>query len=182
MSISIEDLKHQMNAGDKPQLVDVRSPGEYAAGHVPGAINIPMEEVPGRMADLDPNRPIVLVCQSGTRAAITKTALSASLTTRVLQGGTSAWTNAGLPVVRSVPSGWSLERQMRIMAGTLTLTGVVLASFVHPAWMYLSAVIGFGLAGSGITGICPMTGMFARMPWNRGPIHTTSSVATRSNQ
>jgi rhodanese-related sulfurtransferase len=55
-------------------LIDVRSPSEFATGHVPGAINIPMEEVPGRVADLDQDRPVVLVCQSGKRATLTNAA------------------------------------------------------------------------------------------------------------
>jgi rhodanese-related sulfurtransferase len=49
------------------QLVDVRSATEFRAGHIPGAINIPMDEVESRLLDLDANRPIVLICQSGQR-------------------------------------------------------------------------------------------------------------------
>jgi phage shock protein E len=55
---------------DGARLVDVRSPSEYASGHIPGAINIPVNELSDRVAELAPKeKPIVLYCQSGMRSA-----------------------------------------------------------------------------------------------------------------
>ena len=71
----------------------------------------------------------------------------------MIEGGTKAWADAGLPVVRSRQT-ISLERQVRIGAGALVLTGVALGTAVHPAFYLLSAFVGFGLMFAGITGWC----------------------------
>ncbi len=50
------------------QLIDVREPDEFAAGTLPGAVNIPLASLPSRMGELDPQRPVVLLCRSGARS------------------------------------------------------------------------------------------------------------------
>ena len=85
---------------------------------------------------------------------------------RVLEGGTTAWTQAGLPVVRSVKTRWSLERQVRLGAGLLVLVGVVLAFTVSLNWIFLSAFVGLGLTFAGLTDICLMGELLGKMPWN----------------
>lgn len=58
-------------------LVDVRTPQEFAAGHVPGAINVPLQELGERLHELgDQSRPIVVYCRSGARSATAKAILS----------------------------------------------------------------------------------------------------------
>jgi rhodanese-related sulfurtransferase len=81
-------------------------------------------------------------------------------------GGTVAWEQAGLPVKRGKKA-ISLERQVRIAAGFLTLLGAVLGFFVHPYFIGLSAFIGAGLMFAGITDTCGMGMMLAKMPWNQ---------------
>jgi hypothetical protein len=61
----------------------------------------------------------------------------------------------------------SLERQVRIAAGLLVLAGVVLGTWVHPAFYGLSAFVGAGLTFAGITDWCGMGLLLARMPWNQ---------------
>ena len=68
-SISISQLQNQSSA--EALRVDVRSGSEFASGHIPEAVNIPMEEIEGRLDDLNPQVPIVLICQWGTRARVT---------------------------------------------------------------------------------------------------------------
>jgi hypothetical protein len=85
---------------------------------------------------------------------------------RVLEGGTSAWMQAGLPVVRSVKTRWSLERQVRLGAGLLVLVGVVLAFTVTMYWIFLSGFVGLGLTFAGLTDICLMGELLGKMPWN----------------
>jgi Protein of unknown function (DUF2892) len=87
---------------------------------------------------------------------------------RILEGGTSAWIKAGLPVVATSVTRWSLERQVRFAAGLLVLTGVALALTTNLLWIYLAGFIGLGLTFSGISGLCPMGGLLGLMPWNRG--------------
>ena len=150
------------------QWIDVRSPGEYASGHIPGAVNIPMEQIEARIDDLLPAVPIVLVCQAGKRARMVAGLLEpcrADVT--VLDGGTSAWSAAGLPLVASVKSRFSLERQVRLIAGLLVLIGVLLSLTIQHNWIFLAAAVGAGLAFAGLTDICLMAGLLIRMPWNQ---------------
>jgi hypothetical protein len=92
----------------------------------------------------------------------------------VVDGGTDAWEQAGLPVVRGKKA-VSLERQVRITAGSIVAVGSVLAAFVHPWFWILPAFIGSGLVFSGVTDTCGMGMVLARMPWNRTADQTCSS-------
>ena len=84
-----------------------------------------------------------------------------------VEGGTAAWQAAGLPVVEGKKT-MSLERQVRIAAGSLIVTGVAIGHFVHPGGYGLSAFVGAGLVFAGITDTCGMGMLIAKMPWNRG--------------
>jgi rhodanese-related sulfurtransferase len=161
---------HELSRSTDPALrcIDVRSPTEFAAGHIPAAINIPMDEIEGRLADLCPQDHLILVCQSGKRASMTRALLAnRSFNLTVLTGGTSAWQQAGLPLVASTRSRWSLERQVRLGAGLLVLTGVVLGFLVHRDWFYLAAFVGAGLVFAGTTNFCAMASLLALLPRNR---------------
>ncbi|MCX7622888.1 MAG: rhodanese-like domain-containing protein [Thermomicrobium sp.] len=83
-------------------VIDVREPHEWKTGHIPGARLIPLDELPLRVAELDPEREIVLVCRSGNRSAQATLYLQRAGFRRVvnLAGGMIAWTRAGLPVER----------------------------------------------------------------------------------
>ena len=81
-------------------------------------------------------------------------------------GGTQAWQEMGLPVVRGKKV-LSLERQVRITAGILVLTGALLGWIIHHAFIGISAFVGAGLAFAGITDSCGMGMMLAKMPWNK---------------
>src|SRR4029078_11595897 len=83
-----------------------------------------------------------------------------------VEGGTLAWNAAGLPVTHG-PKAISLERQVRIAAGSLVLIGVLLGCFVHPLFFGLTAFVGAGLVIAGIADTCAMALLLARMPWNR---------------
>ena len=83
-----------------------------------------------------------------------------------VEGGTLAWEQAGLPVVRGKKA-MSLERQVRIAAGSLVVLGTALGAFVHPGFLGLSAFVGAGLVFAGVTDTCGMGMVLARMPWNR---------------
>jgi rhodanese-related sulfurtransferase len=174
MRLAVQQIRQRQLAGEPIDLVDVRSPGEFASGHVPGARNVPL----GSAAHdaLAPSRkghpaPLVLICESGGRASrCHDTLVAAGITNAmVLEGGTAAWRAAGLPLERD-PQGRAvipLERQVRIAAGTLVLAGCGLGWFVHPAGFGLAAFVGAGLVFAGVTDFCGMGLLLARMPWNR---------------
>lgn len=168
-TISVPELKDRLDRFDSLQLIDVRSPSEFAAGHIPGAANMPMQEAESRLDDLNRRVPVILVCQSGTRASMTCAVLADRHPELVvLEGGTSAWMGAGLPVVATMRTRWSLERQVRLLVGALVLTGTILSLTVGSAWAYLAMAMGGGLVFASLTDSCPMTALFAVMPWNRG--------------
>ena len=99
--IDVGVLSTRMDAGEVPILVDVRSPGEFAEGHIPGAINIPVDEVGSRVSELEAYRdgPVTLVCRSGGRSAKAAKELSGmGFTTVNVEGGTLAWIAAEKPV------------------------------------------------------------------------------------
>jgi rhodanese-related sulfurtransferase len=164
-SISVGALRDQP-AGHR-QLIDVRSPSEYAVGHIPGAVNIPLEQIESRVDDLYAEILIVLICQMGKRARMAAGLLDpCQRSIAVLEGGTNAWIEAGLPVVANTKTRWSLERQVRFGAGLLILLGATLALTWNVHWLFLCAFVGLGLTFAGLTDICPMAELLVRMPWN----------------
>ena len=110
-----------------------------------------------------------MICQSGGRAARACERFETAGFSNVfsIEGGTSAWEQAGLPIVRGTTGVIALERQVRIAAGALVLIGLALGWFVHPAFLGLSAFVGAGLVFAGVTDWCGMGLLLAKMPWNR---------------
>lgn len=166
---NVAELKQRHEQGEPLQLIDVRSPSEFEAGHLPGAINIPMDQIRARLTDVDIRRPIVLVCQSGRRAAITAEMLKPlGHDVLVLEGGTVAWRQAGHPVVGTGSTdGWALERQVRFTVGVVILVSTMLGAYVDPNWLGLTALAGAGLAMAALLNTCPLGSVLAKMPWNQ---------------
>ncbi len=79
------------------ELVDVRQPGEYEAGHLPGARLIPLPELKGRIGELDPGKPCITYCRSGVRSRVAATLLGDAGFPEVhsMQGGFNAWSRQG---------------------------------------------------------------------------------------
>jgi len=148
-------------------IVDVRSATERAAACVPGSLHIPLESV-DQAAAHTLSGPIALLCKSGTRARLAQQRLATwGVPTSVIDGGMDRWIRDGLPWTRATRTSWSLERQVRFMAGLLVFTGTVLAAVVSPRWLLLTGFVGAGLVFAGLTDICAMGNLLARMPWNR---------------
>jgi rhodanese-related sulfurtransferase len=150
-------------------LLDVRTPAEFEDAHVEGAILHPLTEL---NLDLvrkvaEGKRACVVVCRSGGRArqAAEKLMNHGLPPIQVMSGGMQAWESEGLPVTRGRTT-ISLERQVRIAAGALVVTGSALAYLVNPSWIALPAFVGAGLMFAGITDTCGMAMVLARMPWN----------------
>ena len=153
-------------------VLDVRTPGEFASVHIEGAILHPLDSLnPNAVQQLASGKKhCLIVCQSGKRATMAANQLNAAGISDVcvLEGGMNAWISAGLAVLRG-KGVISLERQVRIAAGILVLSGVLLSQFVHPHWILLSGFVGAGLLFAGITDTCGMGILLARMPWNQKP-------------
>lgn len=148
-------------------IVDVRSASERAAASVAGSLHIPLETVERHGARLRGLR-IALLCKAGTRARMARQRLAAlGIDSAVITGGLDRWRRDGLPVSRTTPTRWSLERQVRLVAGSLGLTGTLLAVFVDTHWLWLTGFVGAGLTFAGLTDLCLMGNLLARLPWNR---------------
>ncbi|MEO9595702.1 rhodanese-like domain-containing protein [Rhodopirellula bahusiensis] len=170
-TIDVKQLAQKQAAGGV-DLIDVRMPTEYREVHAVGAVNVPLDSLDPKSVAAsmggDSAKPIHVICKSGGRSSkATQKFLDAGVTHVVnVDGGTNAWINAGLPVVRGKKA-ISLERQVRILAGFLALLGSVLGYFVHPYFFALSGFIGAGLMFAGITDTCGMGMMLSKMPWNQ---------------
>jgi rhodanese-related sulfurtransferase len=100
--IDVATLAADRAAGTDVQLVDVREPNEWDAGHMPGAVLIPLGDLAVRARELDPARPVVVVCRSGNRSATATAFLlqSGFRDVKNLVGGMIAWARAGHQVIR----------------------------------------------------------------------------------
>jgi rhodanese-related sulfurtransferase len=167
-NISVKESYQQRVSNDKISLIDVRTPAEYGSIHAGGAINHPMESFNLEQVPFSKDEEIHVICQSGGRSMKVCKKMDGAGFTKIfnLEGGTSAWQLAGLPVVEGRKV-MSLERQVRIAAGALVVIGAVVGQFVHPSGFGLSAFIGAGLVFAGVTDTCGMGMIIAKMPWNR---------------
>ena len=179
--IKPQELAELCKQGKKVDLIDVRTPVEFREVHVEIARNVPLDRLdPAALMQArngSASEPLYVICRSGSRGRqACENFLRAAFSNVVnIEGGTMACVEAGLPVVRGKRA-ISLERQVRIAAGSLVLLGAVLA-FVHPAFIGLSAFVGAGLVFAGITDTCGMGMVLARMPWNRCSQDSTSCRA-----
>jgi len=164
-NVNTQGLHRVLSGGSPPCVLDVRSAAEFATGHVPGAMNIPMEELEARLADV-PTGPLVVVCESGKRAEIAAGWLGDESRLTLLDGGTKAWRDGGYPLVTCAPCRWTLERQVRLIAGLLVLAATILSVLISARWVYLAMLVGAGLTFAGATNICGMAILLAKMPWN----------------
>lgn len=165
---SPSETKARHDAG-AAHLIDVRTPAEHRALHAQGVTLLPLDQFdPAAVAASVPAGKIIhLLCKSGGRAKMAAQKLAeAGCPCVIVEGGTEAWAGAGLPVVRG-KAAMSLERQVRIVAGLLVLTGVILGFTVHPYAFGLAGFVGAGLTFAGITDTCMMGMMLSKCPWNR---------------
>ncbi|MBI1247861.1 DUF2892 domain-containing protein [bacterium] len=170
-TISPQELNKLMQNGSC-EVIDVRTPAEFQEIHATVATNIPLDRLSPKdvmeARNGSAGNPLYVICKSGNRAGKACDKFIAAGYDNVvnIEGGTQAWADAGLPVVRGKKV-MSLERQVRITAGFLVLVGALLGMFVHPYFAGLSAFVGAGLMFAGITDTCGMAMLLAKMPWNQ---------------
>jgi hypothetical protein len=88
----------------------------------------------------------------------------------------SAWMKAGFDIEGRGKGVISFERQVRIGAGFLVLCGTLLGVFVHPALLAVPGLVGAGLIFAGISDICGMGMLLAKMPWNQAKAESGQEV------
>ena len=172
ITISLNDIRDLLNRNVPLHIIDVRAPAEFSTVHALGATSIPLDSLNPQAAEAlrsDSTKPLYMICHSGARAAKAWQQLTDAGVSNLccIEGGTTAWERAGLPIHRGQRRIISMERQVRITAGFVVLLGVLLGFFVHRGFNALSGFVGAGLMFAGITDSCGMARMLAMMPWNR---------------
>ncbi|QFG24412.1 rhodanese-like domain-containing protein [Actinomadura sp. WMMB 499] len=171
MTLDTAALRHLLGSPDAPHVVDVRTPAEFESVRIPGARNVPLDLLREHAAELRDrlDERTVLVCRSGARAEqAARTLADAGLPgLRVLSGGVAAWQADGAPVLTGRPR-WDLERQVRLVAGSIVLTSV-LASTIVPRAKWAAGAIGGGLTFAALSNTCAMGTALSKLPYNRGP-------------
>lgn len=171
-SISAAQFAELCRGGKTVELIDVRTPVEFREVHIDFARSVPLDQLDPsalmRTRNGSSDQPLYVVCKAGGRGKQACQKFQDAGFTNVInvEGGTMACVDAGLPVTRGQKA-MSLERQVRIAAGSFVLIGSALAWFVHPYFIGVPAFIGSGLIFAGITDTCGMGMVLARMPWNQ---------------
>lgn len=167
-TIHAAEVRRMVEAGAAVRLLDVRTPGEFAGGHIDGAVNIPLDQlapVASRLAAAEGT--LIVICQSGGRAAQACRTLAESGVEAVLMtDGMNAWNSFGART-RQVEGRWSLERQVRFVAGLIVLAAILVSIAWEPA-RYLAGMLGAGLVFAAVTNTCAMGMLLAKLPYNKG--------------
>ncbi|MCM0677344.1 rhodanese-like domain-containing protein [Micromonospora phytophila] len=163
-------LRELIDSGRPPRLLDVRTPAEFETAHVPGAYNVPLDLLREHRDELRNHldEDVVLICRSGVRATQAGQALAeAGLPNlKILGGGMLAWQASRAPIRQGRPR-WDLERQVRLVAGSIVLVSIAASVFV-PGLKWVAAFIGAGLTVAALTNTCTMGMLLGKLPYNRG--------------
>ena len=166
--IDVATLRERLDE-DAPRILDVRTPAEFESGHIPGSYNVPLDLLREHRSELTSHLDddVVLVCRSGARAEQAEQALGqvGMRGMRVLEGGMVRWERADAPVTRGRQT-WELERQVRLVAGTIVAASIA-GSTLTPHLKWVAAAIGSGLVAAALTNTCAMGMALSKMPWNR---------------
>jgi rhodanese-related sulfurtransferase len=169
-TLDATSLRELIDSGRAPRLLDVRTPAEFETVHIPGAYNVPLDLLREHREELRKHldEDVVLICRSGARASQAEQALTGVglPNLKVLDGGMLAWQASNAPVKQGRQR-WDLERQVRLVAGSIVLVSVLGSVFV-PGLKWVAAFIGAGLTFAALTNTCAMGMMLGKLPYNRG--------------
>jgi rhodanese-related sulfurtransferase len=168
-TVNAVELRSRLAHGDDIRLIDVRTTAEFETGHIPASYHVPLDalrEHRDEFRHVDTH--VVLVCQSGNRAAQAAERLADAglANVQILDGGITRWVAIGGDVNRGRQR-WPIERQVRLAAGAIVLTSV-LASLALPAAGAIAGLVGGGLVIAALSDTCAMGNLLARLPYNRG--------------
>ncbi|MEV0724303.1 rhodanese-like domain-containing protein [Micromonospora purpureochromogenes] len=169
-TLDATSLRELIDSGRAPRLLDVRTPAEFETSHIPGAYNVPLDLLKEHREELRNHldEDVVLICRSGARATQAEQALAGVglPNLKVLNGGMLAWQAANAPIKQGAPR-WDLERQVRLVAGSIVLASILGSVFV-PGLKWVAGFIGAGLTFAALTNTCAMGMMLSKLPYNRG--------------
>lgn len=180
-TIDSQTLDEMLGSQRPPRVLDVRTPGEFETAHIAGAYNVPLDLLREHRDEIIKHldEDVVLVCRSGQRAAQAEETLrNAGLANvHILDGGITAWEAKGYSVNRGAQR-WDLERQVRLVAGSLVLASIA-GSIAVPKLKWLAGMVGGGLTFAALSNTCAMGTALSKLPYNRGPACDAQTVVSQ---
>ena len=180
-TIDSQILSDRLDSAYPPRVLDVRTPGEFETAHIAGAYNMPLDLLREHRDEIIKHldEDLVLVCRSGQRAVKAEETLrEAGLgNVHILDGGITAWEAKGFAVNRGAQR-WDLERQVRLVAGSIVLSSV-LASIAVPKFKWVAAAIGGGLTFASLTNTCAMGIALSKLPYNQGATCDAQTIVSQ---
>ena len=174
-NITAQEAYHWLTTG-AALLIDVREPDEFMAEHIPHALSLPLGNVAHSfpLLGLPKGTKIIFQCLRGKRgetacAAVSTLQEAAAYEIYNIEGGLTAWKEAGLPLISSGKSGpkISIFRQVQMIVGALILLLIVLGFSGSPLAFVLAGLLGAAFFMSGLMGWCGLALLLAKAPWNR---------------
>ena len=151
------------------KLLDVRSALEFSQVHIKDSINIPLDVLSVKINELSQSKhKFIVLCRSGNRSPMAADMLlqSGIQYVKVMNGGIMRWQKEKLPVEKG-RGGISLERQVRFVAGSLVLAGIIMAWVWNWVFIFIPVFVSCGLIFSGVTDTCFMGMLLMRLPYNK---------------
>jgi rhodanese-related sulfurtransferase len=154
-------------------ILDVRTPAENKSESIAGSVLIPLQDINAQLVQNKLNlngekHPLYLICQSGKRSEMAAKKLVNKIDNPlvIVEGGLNACKSSDILLIMG-KGVISIERQVRITAGMLVLTGLLIGISISPWGFALTGFVGAGLIYAGVTDTCAMGMLLANMPWNR---------------
>ena len=183
-TINTSQLCQLRETGTDVRILDVRTGGEFESAHIPGSYNVPLDTLGEHVRDLAAvDHPVVLVCQSGGRAtqAHGKLTSAGKDTLHILEGGIASWQAAGGDVVHGETDRWAMDRQVRLVAGSIALAGTA-ASTIVPGAKWIAGGVAAGLTFSAVSNTCAMAALLSKLPYNQTNDCDIAAVLAELNQ
>ena len=172
MAIHKIDAKTLQNWLDKDQvvLIDVREEAEHRNQKINGAKLIPLGKISKKDLPELKNKKLVIHCQAGRRSQSACEKLlqeDSNLEIYNLEGGINSWCGSGCNVIKSKNFFLALDRQVQLTIGSFVFFGSLLTYFVDLKFVFIPAFFGAGLIFAGLSGLCLLANLIAKMPWNK---------------
>lgn len=167
--VDVSRVRQLLQEDPSIRILDVRTGGEFESAHIPGSYNVPLDTLGEHAREFaNTDATVVLVCQSGARAAQAQTKLEGHGKTGMLllDGGMNAWLAASGDVTHGEATTWAMDRQVRFVAGSISLIGILTSIFV-PRAKWLAGGVAAGLTFSAVSNTCAMGNMLAKLPYNK---------------
>jgi rhodanese-related sulfurtransferase len=168
----------QLVQSGQATIIDVREPDEHRRQHVAKAALHPSSTF--RVAAFtgpESRDRLLVLCRSGGRAAKVATDLrnAGRANVSVISGGIVEWERAGLPVISDSKAPLPIMRQVMVTVGVMLMVFTTLAATVSPWFLVGTGFMGVGLFFAGATGICMLSTVLLKMPWNRATACSTTA-------